>query len=72
MKNGYFIKLETLVIGETDSPSATNWIGLQSKVRFSNCNALAKTRALQFEWRNIVIHWQQYENQYLYAYLNLI
>ena len=37
-------KLETLVIGKTDSPPATNWIGLQSKDRFSNCKALTKAR----------------------------
>ena len=61
-----------MVIGETYSPSATS--GLQSihVVQFSNCKALAKARALQFEWRNIVIHWYQYENLYVYGYLNPI
>ena len=43
-----------------------DWI----KVRFSNCKAFTKARALKFVWRNIVIHWQQYENLFLYGYLN--
>ena len=62
--------MEALVIGETYSPSATS--GLESIVTFLNSKALANARASKFEWRTIVIHWQQYEYQYLYGHLNQI
>ena len=41
-----------------------DWITFESQI------FKLKARALQFEWRNILIHWQQYENQYVYGYLN--